>query len=129
MGKNPAKKEAAKATTAKATPKARVEKKKAPAKKVIEASAPKIAKQCRIEKCKRTYRAKGYCGTHYTLWRQGTYGRARYKHCKQVDCKHAMALNRHGYCENHYQALYVRGEQQAPSPQAEAPKTKEAKAS
>ena len=29
------------------------------------------AQKCTVEGCKRPYRAKGYCVTHYKLWRRG----------------------------------------------------------
>ena len=66
-------------------------------------------KRCRIKSCKKEYRAKGYCQSHYKKWRRGEYGLARYKICKDGDCRQPMAMNRHGYCEEHFQNYYVKG--------------------
>lgn len=35
-------------------------------KEVVEAG-----EKCRIDRCKRPYRAKGYCNVHYKAWRHG----------------------------------------------------------
>ncbi len=87
-----------------------------------EASAPKAKKEkksrcggktCRVAACKREYRAKGYCGVHYKKWRQNEFANARYKSCKDHSCFKAMAMNRHGYCEEHFQNYYVKGVEQA----------------
>lgn len=75
-------------------------------------------KPCRIESCKRAYRAKGYCRTHYRMWRNGKYGRARYKLCKDGVCTRPMGQARHGFCEEHYQSYYVQGVKQAKAPAA-----------
>jgi hypothetical protein len=64
---------------------------------------------CKIKSCKREYRAKGYCAMHYKKWRKGAFGRARYKTCGDVTCFKPMAMNRHGYCEEHFQNYYVKG--------------------
>ena len=40
-------------------------------------------KRCRIEGCKRPYRAKGYCNVHYTKWRKGELPRPRRKDKKK----------------------------------------------
>lgn len=80
---------------------------------------------CQIKKCKRSYKAKGYCVAHYKQWRNGKFGIARYKTCGQMDCRKPMGMNRHGYCEDHYQGIYVKGTVTAA---AEAPAKKEAAA-
>src|SRR5687767_2844360 len=103
MGKNPAEKakeiENKKATKEKAAKQAATAaaKQEAKAKKkpaVIEAKvAPRDAQHCKIKSCKRTYKAKGYCKAHYKKWRHGEYGVARYKTCKDFECRKPMALN------------------------------------
>lgn len=60
------------------------------------------AKRCKIENCKRTYRAKGYCRIHYRKWRRGEYGNARHKNCSQEGCHKAMG--KRGLCKEHYEA-------------------------
>jgi hypothetical protein len=82
---------------------------------------PAIAKACKIKGCKRAYRAKGYCRTHYKKWRHGEYGKVRYKHCSDVSCFKPMAKNRHGFCEDHFQNYYVKGLAQAKVPAAAKP--------
>jgi hypothetical protein len=80
------------------------------------------ARKCKMKGCKRSYKAKGYCKTHYRKWRHGEYGHARYKTCKDMGCMKPMAKNRHGYCEDHFQNYYVKGMEVAKVPVA-APKT------
>ena len=59
------------------------------------------AKKCSVEGCKRPYRAKGYCVTHYKLWRRGELEghKARYKLCSKEGCK--KPSGRYGLCEEH----------------------------
>lgn len=78
-------------------------------------------KACKIENCKAEYKAKGYCKKHYKAWRHGAYGMARYKTCGDLSCFKPMSLNRHGFCEEHYQNYYVKGMEQAKATPA-APK-------
>jgi len=59
-------------------------------------------RRCRIEGCKRPYRAKGYCNVHYKKWRRGELGKARYKTCSEEGCR--AKVYRWGLCEEHYQA-------------------------
>lgn len=61
-------------------------------------------KKCSIEKCKRPYRAKGYCDVHFKKWRAGEIEghRPRYKICKEENCKKPMF--KRGMCEQHYGA-------------------------
>jgi hypothetical protein len=59
------------------------------------------ANKCSKEGCKRPYRAKGYCVTHYKLWRRGELEghKARYKLCSKEACK--KAAGRYGLCDEH----------------------------
>ena len=59
------------------------------------------AKKCSVEGCKRPYRAKSYCVTHYKLWRRGELEghKARYKLCSKEGCK--KSAGRYGLCEEH----------------------------
>ena len=125
MGKNPAQKAKANAATAKDKDVVRVEaktKKKKVAKVIVAADE----RCCKISKCKRPYRAKGYCQSHYKMWKRGEYGLARYKTCKANDCRKPMTLNRHGLCEDHFQSIYVKGVA-APKPAATPAPAKEEK--
>ena len=104
--------------------------KKAPAKKKAEgtmAAAPKTrkapkarkaGKSCKVQSCKRTYRAKGYCSAHYRQWRHGKFAKARYTSCHDYGCHKPMAMNRHGFCEEHFQNFYVKGLEQTHAPVA-----------
>ena len=60
------------------------------------------AQKCKIKDCKRPYRAKSYCNVHYKAWRQGEYGKKRYKLCSNEGCKKPMFKK--GMCEQHYGA-------------------------
>lgn len=79
-------------------------------------------KTCQMKDCKREYRAKGYCRFHYRQWRQGKFGRARYKTCSDRGCRAPMVINRHGLCEEHHQNYYVKGMEQAKAPEKPAAK-------
>jgi len=60
-------------------------------------------KRCKIEGCKRPYRAKGYCNVHYRKWRRGELDkRPYYKTCGEEGCRAPMF--RRGMCEKHYEA-------------------------
>ncbi|OGQ05273.1 MAG: hypothetical protein A3F82_01380 [Deltaproteobacteria bacterium RIFCSPLOWO2_12_FULL_44_12] len=60
-------------------------------------------KSCKIEGCKRAYRAKGFCNIHFHKWRRGELKqKPRYKICGEENCK--KALFKFGMCEAHYQA-------------------------
>ena len=58
-------------------------------------------KHCSVKDCKRPYRAKGYCVTHYQKWRRGEIEgqKGRYKLCSKEGCKKPMG--RHGVCDEH----------------------------
>jgi hypothetical protein len=70
------------------------------------APAPKGGgkKTCRVQGCKRAYRAKGYCFFHYKKWRreelQGASG--RYGTCSKPDCRKKVFA--HGLCQEHHDA-------------------------
>lgn len=56
---------------------------------------------CSVDKCKRTYRAKGFCRVHYNKWRRGEMPKkGRYKLCGKENCRKPMY--RLGICEEHY---------------------------
>ena len=48
---------------------------------------------CSVAGCKRPYRAKGYCVTHYKTWRRGEMEahHARYKTCTKEGCRKPRA--------------------------------------
>ncbi len=77
--------------------------------KKVDSQTPRADRHCAIASCKREYRAKGYCNSHYKKWKQGAYGIARFSSCGDLDCTKPMSMNRHGYCEDHYQNYYVKG--------------------
>ena len=54
------------------------------------ASAAETPKQaCSVKDCKRPYRAKGMCVTHYKLWRRNELEghKGRYKICTKDGCR------------------------------------------
>ncbi|MBI2608631.1 MAG: hypothetical protein HYW47_03405 [Deltaproteobacteria bacterium] len=57
---------------------------------------------CKIEKCSRPVRAKGYCPRHFKKWRKGELPKPSYKICGQPDCRKPLFSK--GYCEAHYVA-------------------------
>lgn len=60
------------------------------------------ARACQVKDCKRPYRAKGYCGVHYTQWRQGGMPKhGRYKCCTEENCRQPRAQR--GLCTKHWQ--------------------------
>jgi hypothetical protein len=79
-------------------------------KKSKKTSTKEVHKICTIDNCKREYKAKGYCKFHYKEWRHGKFGMARYKTCKDNGgCRKPASLNKHGYCEEHFNNYYVKG--------------------
>lgn len=78
---------------------------------------------CKIEKCKRPYRAKGYCNVHYKKWRQGEYGKARYDTCRNESCRKPEKQS--GLCEEHWNAKVAKkmtaAGAAAPAPAAASP--------
>lgn len=73
-------------------------------------SLPRDQKKCRVSGCKRPYRAKGYCKTHYRLWRRGTIAKKpgvkapRYRLCGKEDCKKPTFAG--GLCQAHYDEVF-----------------------
>jgi hypothetical protein len=57
--------------------------------------------KCKVEGCKRPYRAKNLCVTHYKLWRRGELEghKPRYKLCSKEGCK--KPSGRWGFCDEH----------------------------
>lgn len=76
------------------------------------ATPPAEKKTCKVKGCKRPYRARGYCTTHYLRWRKGEMPKARYKTCnhgvkklKNGERKECMKkVFRAGLCEEHFRA-------------------------
>lgn len=79
-------------------------------------------KKCKIENCKRPYRAKGYCNVHFNKWRKGELDtKPRYKICSEEKCN--GELYRWGLCKQHYDAKLASKKpvvEAAPAPAAEA---------
>ncbi len=77
------------------------------------------AEACSVEGCKRPYRAKGYCVTHFKKWRRGELPKkAHYKICGEADC-HKPTL-KFGMCQTHFDAWTAarKGEVAAAAPAA-----------
>ena len=70
-----------------------------------------VVKKCRVEGCKRPYRAKGYCNVHYRKWRRGELAKPRYKICSAEDCRKPMV--RWGLCQAHLDAAQSKGEKKS----------------
>ena len=64
-------------------------------------SPKRVDAHCSIDGCKRPYRAKTYCVTHYKAWRRGEMEghTARYKICTKEGCKKPRAKG--SLCEAH----------------------------
>ena len=56
---------------------------------------------CSVKDCKRPYRAKGMCVTHYKLWRRNELDghKGRYKICTKEACRKPRAFG--GLCAEH----------------------------
>ena len=69
--------------------------------KATKSTASREDNKCSVEGCKRPYRAKTYCVTHYKLWRRGELEghKARYKLCSKEACK--KPAGRWGLCDEH----------------------------
>jgi hypothetical protein len=80
-----------------------------------ETVTPHSEQKCGVEGCKRPYRAKGYCVTHYKLWRRGEVEghKARYHICSKEACK--KAAGRYGFCDEHRPASKTAPAAAAPS--------------
>ncbi len=68
--------------------------------KTADATKP-AAQACSVKDCKRPYRAKGMCITHYKLWRRGEVEghKARYKICTKEACRKPRAFG--SLCAEH----------------------------
>lgn len=75
-------------------------------------------KSCSIEKCKRVYRAKGYCDAHYKKWRRGELPHPPYKTCLQEGCRKKQEA--HARCAEHA-AAFTGKKAEAPVAVAPAP--------
>lgn len=73
-------------------------------------------KACQVEKCKRAYRAKGFCNVHYKKWRRGELGKKRYKTCHGEGC--LKPVFKSGLCESHAGVKAPKKEEAAPPPAA-----------
>src|SRR5262245_6308927 len=69
--------------------------------KAVKTRAARETLKCSVEGCKRPYRAKGYCVTHYKKWRRGEMAdhRARYNTCSKEGCR--KPSERFGLCAEH----------------------------
>lgn len=91
-----------------------------------EKQAQKAARSCRVEGCRRPYRAKGYCNVHYRKWRRGELDKQRYQTCnlgakkrKRGEKKECLKpVYRRGLCQEHYQAKFGKKEQAPEQPAA-----------
>jgi hypothetical protein len=71
-------------------------------------------KTCKVDGCKRPYRAKGYCNVHYQKWRKGEMPKAHFQTCnhgvnklklgEKKECLKPVFLR--GLCEEHFQAKF-----------------------
>lgn len=83
--------------------------KKSPAKKRKKATARphRSELKCSVPKCKRPYRAKGYCVVHYQKWRRGELPHSRYNICSKEGCRKATVKG--GMCAEHWAADHAKG--------------------
>jgi len=75
-------------------------------------------KTCKVEGCKRVYRAKGYCFFHFSKWRKGELPKARYTACNTPKCTKKQF--KAGLCQTHYNETIGKGAAAA-APAAAAP--------
>ena len=77
-------------------------------------------KTCKIQGCKRSYRAKGLCFFHYSQWRRGEIEAKprRWKGCGKEECK--KKVFQHGLCQAHFDA-WKKSRKGAKQVAAEAP--------
>jgi len=61
-------------------------------------------KKCQVEGCKRPFKAKGYCVTHYKKWKRGEMPHARFRWCFHEECKKREYAR--GLCEEHFAAKF-----------------------
>jgi hypothetical protein len=83
-----------------------------------EATKAEAGNPCSVKDCKRPYRAKGLCVTHYKLWRRGELEghKARYKTCSKEGCRKPRALG--GLCAEHAGKGAAEGAEAAAAPAA-----------
>jgi hypothetical protein len=69
--------------------------------KVLKTKPSREDMKCSVDKCKRPYRAKGYCVTHYKAWRRGELEghKARYNTCSKEGCRKPVV--KAGVCVEH----------------------------
>lgn len=67
---------------------------------VVHTEASRADKRCKVENCKRPYRAKRYCNVHYRLWRHGELPKFRYKICTKEGCRKPRS-GQGSLCEEH----------------------------
>jgi len=72
--------------------------------KALKTTPSRDTLKCSVDKCKRPYRAKGYCVTHYKKWRRGEVEghAARYRICGKEACRKPVLSA--GLCEEHFNA-------------------------
>ena len=75
-------------------------------------------KVCSVQGCKRPYRAKSYCFFHFKKWRQGELPHSRYRVCSKAECRKKSF--KAGFCEQHYNEKYKKGDAAAPAAPAPA---------
>ena len=75
-------------------------------------------KACKVEGCKRPYRAKGYCFFHYEHWRSGELPKARYTPCTAEKCTKKPFKDR--LCQTHYNEKIGKKEGATPAAPAAA---------
>lgn len=57
----------------------------------VQTTPSRDEKKCKVEGCKRPYRAKSYCNVHYKKWRHGELPKGRYKICTKEGCRKPRA--------------------------------------
>ncbi len=66
----------------------------------VRTEASRADKHCKVEGCKRPYRAKEYCNVHYRVWRHGELPKGRYKICTKEGCRKPR-FGQGSLCEEH----------------------------
>ncbi len=74
---------------------------------------------CKVQGCKRPYRAKGYCFFHYGQWRAGDLPKARYDSCIAEKCTKKQF--KAGLCQTHYNESIGKKEAAPAAPPPAAP--------
>jgi hypothetical protein len=67
----------------------------------VKTEASREDKKCKMEGCKRPYRAKDYCNVHYKLWRHGELPKGRYKICTKEGCRKPRVGTKGSLCAEH----------------------------